>query len=71
MHMVLAFDTGKTRMICDAFDSAWALLQGVGSDLTEPRRSLATRTILAKRIIDMAYQGMTDVTELRDDGGLS
>jgi hypothetical protein len=65
--MVLAFDTAKTRMICDAFDGAWALLQGVGSDLTEPARSLATRTILAKRIIDMAYQGMTDVTELRDD----
>jgi hypothetical protein len=65
--MVLAFDTAKTRMICDAFDGAWALLQGVGSDLTEPARSLATRTILAKRIIDMAYQGITDVTELRDD----
>jgi hypothetical protein len=54
-------------IICEAFDGAWALLQSVGSDLTEASRSLATRTILAKRIIDMAYQGMTDATELRDD----
>jgi hypothetical protein len=62
-----AFDSSNTRMICDAFDGAWAFLQGIGSDLTEPSKSLAARTILAKRIIDMAHQGMTDVTELRDD----
>jgi len=63
----LAFDLGKTHTICDAFDGAWALLQGVGSDLTEASKSPATRTILAKRIIEMADQGLTDVTELRDD----
>ena len=63
----LAFDFSKTRTICDAFDDAWALLQGIGSDLTEPSRSLASRTILAKRIIEMADQGLMDVTELRDD----
>ena len=28
---------------------------------------VATRTILAKRIIEMADQGLMDVTELRDD----
>jgi len=63
----LAFDLGKTHTICDAFDGAWALLQGVGSDLTEASKSPATRTILAKRIIEMADQGLMDVTELRDD----
>jgi hypothetical protein len=42
-------------------------LQSVGSDLTEPSKSLASRTILAKRIIEMADQGLMDVTELRDD----
>jgi hypothetical protein len=42
-------------------------LQGVGSDLTEASKSPATRTILAKRIIEMADQGLMDVTELRDD----
>jgi hypothetical protein len=63
----LAFDTGKTRMICDAFDGAWAYLQGVRSDLTDPSKSLAARTILAKRVIEMAHQGMTDETDLRAD----
>ena len=63
----LAFEFSKTRMICDAFDEAWALLQGVGSDLTAPSKSLASRTILAKRIVEMAGQGLMDVTQLRDD----
>ena len=63
----LAFDFNKTRTICDAFDDAWAFLQGLGSDLTEASNSLGTRTILAKRIIEMADHGLTDVPELRDD----
>ena len=62
---LLAFEFSKTRTICDAFDQAWAFLQG--SDLTEASRSFAARTILAKRIIEMADQGLMDVTELRDD----
>jgi hypothetical protein len=62
----LAFSSSKTCAICDAFDDAWAFLRGLDSDLTEASRSLATRTILAKRIIEMADQGLTDVSELRD-----
>jgi hypothetical protein len=62
----LAFEFSKTRTICDAFDEAWAFLQNLG-DLTEPPKSLAARTILAKRIIEMADQALMDVTELRDD----
>ena len=63
----LAFEFSKTRTICDAFDQAWAFLQDLGSHLTEPPKSLAARTILAKRIIEMADQALMDVTELRDD----
>ena len=63
----LAFEFSKTRTICDAFDEAWAFLQGLGSDLTQAPKSLATQTILAKRIIEMADQGLTDVLELRAD----
>jgi hypothetical protein len=63
----LAFEFSKTRTICDAFDEAWAFLQSLGSDLTEPSKSLATQTILAKRIIEMADQGLRDIPELRDD----
>jgi hypothetical protein len=36
----LAFEFSKTRTICDAFDQAWAFLQDLGSDLTEPPKSL-------------------------------
>ena len=64
---LLAFDFSKTRTICVAFDEAWAFLKGLGSDLTDASNSLATQTILAKRIIEMADQGLTDVPELRDD----
>ena len=63
----LAFEFSKTRTICDAFDEAWAFLQGLGRDLTQAPKSLATQTILAKRIIEMADQGLMDVAELRDD----
>ena len=67
----LAFNFSKTRTICDAFDDAWTLLQGLGSDLTQAPKSLATQTILAKRIIEMAHQGLMDVPELRDDALVS
>jgi hypothetical protein len=63
----LAFEFSKTRTICDAFDEAWAFLQGLGSDLTEARKSLATQTILTKRIIEMADHCLMGVPELRDD----
>ena len=63
----LAFEFSKTRTICDAFDETWAFLQGLGSDFTEASKSFATRTILAKRIIEMADQGLRDIPELRND----
>ena len=63
----LAFNFSRTRTICVAFDEAWAFLQGLGSELTDASKSVATRTILAKRIIEMADQGLMDVTELRDN----
>jgi hypothetical protein len=63
----LAFEFSKTRTICDAFDGAWAFLQGLGSDLTQAAKSLATQTILTRRIMEMADQGVMDVTGLRDD----
>jgi hypothetical protein len=63
----LAFEFSKTRTICDAFDEAWTFLQGLGGDLTDASKSFATRTILAKRIIEMADQGLKDTPELRDD----
>jgi hypothetical protein len=65
----LAFEFSKTRTICDAFDEAWAFLQRFGIDLTEPSNSLATQTILAKRIIETADQGLRDIPELGEAMG--
>jgi hypothetical protein len=62
-----AFDAAQTRAICDAFDGAWAALQAAGSAFTAPARAPAAREILAKRIIDMAQNGLLDVTRLKDD----
>jgi hypothetical protein len=42
-------------------------LQGLGSDLAEAPNSLATQTILAKRIIEMVDQGLRDIPALLDD----
>jgi hypothetical protein len=50
VETALAFDFSKTRMICDAFDDAWASLQGLRSDFTEATKAVETRTVLAKRI---------------------
>ena len=57
----LAFDFSKTRTICDAFDAgSWQRPHAAP-------KSLATQTILAKRIIEMADQGLRDIPALRDD----
>jgi hypothetical protein len=61
------FDLEATRVICDAFDRACTLLQERHSGFADPERSPATRTILARRIIEMAASGMTGVTELCED----
>jgi hypothetical protein len=61
------FDLKATRVICDAFDRAWQLLEERGGDLVEPQWSSVTRTILARRIIDRAASGAHDATELCDN----
>jgi hypothetical protein len=61
------FDLKATHVICDAFDRAWRLLQERGGALVAPEGSSATRTILARRIIERAGTGAADATELCDE----
>jgi hypothetical protein len=61
------FDVVQTGIICSAFDSAWDILQKSRSRFADPALSLAARTILAKRIIEMAQKGDMARTELRND----
>jgi hypothetical protein len=67
LHSKEAFDIEKTRVICDAFDAAWAHLQEVDSDFTSPAKAPAAREALARRIIEMAQRGVVDAIDLRDD----
>jgi hypothetical protein len=61
------FDLKATHVICDAFDRAWRLLEERGGELVGPEWSSATRTMLARRIIDRACAGAADAAELCDD----
>src|SRR5262249_42561017 len=63
----LAFEFSKTRTICEAFDEACGLLQGLGSDLTPAPNALAARTLLAHGIMQAANHGLRDIPKLRDD----
>jgi hypothetical protein len=60
------FDPVRVRRVCDAFDGAWATLQGEGP--IDHEKSPAIRDKLAKRIIEMALgNSALGVDELRDD----
>ena len=67
LHSRQAFDIERTRVICDAFDSAWAHLQVMDSQFSNPAKASAARETLARRIIEMAQRGVVDPIELRDD----
>ena len=62
-----SFDPAQTRVICDAFDSAWEILQKSRSRFADSALALAARTTLAKRIIEVAHNGAVDKTDLRND----
>jgi hypothetical protein len=67
LHSKQAFNIERTRVICDAFDGAWAHLQEMDSEFANPVRAPAARETLARRIIEMAQRGMVDAIGLRDD----
>src|SRR5262249_235748 len=55
----LAFEFSKTRTICDAFDEAWAFLQGLGRDLTQAPKSLATQERIEREMV--RYRNLTQM----------
>jgi hypothetical protein len=61
------FDAKKTRAICQAFDDAWSKLVEADDPLVDSVIAPTTRTILARRIIELAEQGMRDAAALRDE----
>ena len=57
-----------TPILTAAFDRAWDKFKLTGSTLAEEGCAPATRTVLAKRIIEIAQKGEKDVNRLVDDG---
>jgi hypothetical protein len=61
-----AFAPEDVKLICEAFDSAWLILQKSGADYADGSEVM-TRERLAKRIIETARAGVLDRIKLVDD----
>jgi hypothetical protein len=61
------FDPETIQLLAAAFDDAWDRIEKSGSRFARPAYSRATREVIAKRIIDMAQQGVIDPQTLAAD----
>jgi hypothetical protein len=63
-----AFDEDEVRMLIVAFDTAWQAVQESGASLSSNGEVVATRALLALRIIEFAKSsGVRDPIQLCDD----
>jgi hypothetical protein len=62
-----AFDPETIELLASAFDEAWDQIRKSGSRFARPAYSRAMREVIAKRIIDMAQQGMREQKALAED----
>jgi hypothetical protein len=65
------FDPETIGVLSAALDEAWDRLLQSGSDCTRPAYARTMREVVARRIIDMAKQGITDQKELAIGGSFS
>src|SRR5438046_9399775 len=61
------FDPEATKILTAAFDTAWQMLKTSGNVLAADYRSVSTRDLLAKRIIEVARRGERDPIRLVDN----
>lgn len=61
------FDPEIIQMLASAFDDAWDRLEKSGSRFARPGYSRAMREVIAKRIVEMAQQAVTDPQVLAED----
>jgi hypothetical protein len=69
MHSLLAssvFTPEETKVVCEAFDSAWLILQKSGTGYTDGSEA-KIREKLAKHILETARAGILDRIKLVDD----
>jgi hypothetical protein len=62
-----AFDSDEVKVLTDAFDQAWKVVEESGACFASGTYKNATREILALRIIEIAQLGERDPNRLRDD----
>jgi hypothetical protein len=61
------FDPEIIQMLASAFDDAWDRIKKSGSRFARPGYSRAMREVIARRIVEMAQQGVTDPQTLAED----
>ena len=61
------FDPESIQVLASALDEAWNRIEKSGSWIARPAYSRAMREVIAKRIIEMAQQGVKDPHRLADD----
>jgi hypothetical protein len=61
-----AFDPEAVIILVGAFNEAWDRLRQSGSECTRPAYARAVQEVVARRIIEMAQQGISDPKELAD-----
>jgi len=67
VHPETVFDPETIEVLASAFDDAWDRIQKSGSRFARPGYSRAMREVIARRIVEMAQQGVKDPQVLADD----
>ena len=61
------FEPEIVQMLASTFEDAWKQLEKSGSRFARPGYARAMREVIARRIVEMAQQGVTDPQALADD----
>jgi hypothetical protein len=62
-----SFDPEFIETLVAAYEDAWRRVEKSGSTFASPRYRRAAQEIIAKRIIDMARQGIREPLQLAED----
>src|SRR5262249_38079392 len=61
------FEPEIIQMLASAFEDAWERIEKSGSRFARPAYARAMREVIARRVVEMAQQGVTDPQALADD----
>ena len=67
VRLETAFDPESIQVLASALDEAWSRIEQSGSQFARPAYSRVMREVIAKRIIEIAQQGVRDQQILVDD----